>query len=624
MDANSLQLLREYEERGKLPFYKLVPKEFDANLTFREQILNDAQGDPDYQDELWMMCSRDILFYFNTFLWTYDPRRDPNELPFITYFYQDVSIVLMDHAIENGYHVNFKKSRDMGCSWMLDGVFRHRQKFRWRESFMLISRKQELVDQAGDPDSLFWKLDFLEEMEPKWMQEARERNELHHRNLETKGTIDGESTNRDVGRGGRRKAIGWDERAATPNGFEVIGAIALNTPCVIGVYTPKGTGTEAFSSEKNTLTVKLHWTEHPEHAKGLYQIVKGEAQVIDHGYPWPRDESGKITYEFVVDGPTVKEGMYRSPWYDDTCRKLHNIPALIAAELELDDSGSESQFFDQKFLDEVAEPLCKRPAYVGELDFDRDFCEPRKFIERDNGLFKLWCPLNDRGLPPRDRSYSVGNDVAAGTGASNSVLAVTDDLTGEKVGEYANPRIMPHEFARLAVAVARFFCDQNGEPAILIWEANGPGRNFGTTIIESGFRNIWWKRDDRKISPAPDDIPGWPPTKEGKIAMLGSYREAQMDKKYIDRSIECVKEQAAYVFLPNQSVAHSSAHQALDPSGANDNHGDRVIATALSYKASKNRRPTPAKLDQAPPKGSFLWRRLESQKKRKTGSYWSR
>lgn len=610
-----MKLLSAYEKLGKLPFYKLVPKTLEANLTFRETILNDAAGDRDYQDELWMMCARDILFYFNAFLWTYDPRRSPNELPFITYPFQDEAICCIDHAIEHGYHLNIKKTRDVGASWIVLGTTRHREKFRWRESFMLLSRKEDLVDKTGNSDSLMWKLDFMQELEPPWMQEASERASMHHRNLESYGCIDGESTNNDCGRGGRRKAIPWDEASACANGFDIIAAIANNTDCVLRVYTPRGTATEAFDSEKHNKVIKIHWLDHPRHRRGLYRVLDGgKVEILDEAYYAKR----KKPYKFITKvGPCVHVGQLRSPWYDKKCKDLHWLPALVASELDLNDQGSESQFFDAAFLEE-AKKHCTPPDLRGELDFDRDTCEPRQFLDRPQGLIQLWCLLPN-GRPVDGRTYTVGFDIAAGTGASNSTFAVTDDQTGEKVAAYANPAIMPHEFAKLGVAVAKFFHN-----ALMIWEANGPGRIFGNVVIELGYREIYFDLNERQLVPSPDDVPGWTPTKEKKVSMLGDYRAAQMDGKYLDRDHDCLVEQGSYVFLPNQAVAHSSSSRNIDPSGANDNHGDRVIATALSYRGSKARRKKHEKKPASYPKGSHGWRMQQARKSRENKSYWRR
>ena len=101
-----LTSLRDYstrtkEVRSQYPYYmwccRNIPgyKTRRGNLLFRKRVLELALEKEDYALQLWIMCSRDLLFYINTFCFTYDPRRIPKitELPFITYDYQDVAFV---------------------------------------------------------------------------------------------------------------------------------------------------------------------------------------------------------------------------------------------------------------------------------------------------------------------------------------------------------------------------------------------------------------------------------------------------------------------------------------------------------------------------------------------------
>ena len=57
-------------------YYKIVPKGLKDNLKFREELLTKClDGGPAAQEELWIACKRDLLFYVNTMCWTYDPRK---------------------------------------------------------------------------------------------------------------------------------------------------------------------------------------------------------------------------------------------------------------------------------------------------------------------------------------------------------------------------------------------------------------------------------------------------------------------------------------------------------------------------------------------------------------------
>lgn len=60
-----------------------------------------------------LKCKEDPIFFFNLFLWTYNPRLAKPHVPFITYPYQDDFIKDIVNAVETGIDVRVEKSRDM-------------------------------------------------------------------------------------------------------------------------------------------------------------------------------------------------------------------------------------------------------------------------------------------------------------------------------------------------------------------------------------------------------------------------------------------------------------------------------------------------------------------------------
>jgi hypothetical protein len=95
-------------------YYAGVPKNFEENLKFRSQALDMAMSTPEVREELWIACSRDLLFYVNTFGWTYDPRKSKGVLPFITYPFQDEALLQIRDCVLDGRDLVVKKSRDTG------------------------------------------------------------------------------------------------------------------------------------------------------------------------------------------------------------------------------------------------------------------------------------------------------------------------------------------------------------------------------------------------------------------------------------------------------------------------------------------------------------------------------
>ena len=285
------------EKFGKLsfPHYHLVPDELGANLAFRKKLLKMARGNRKMQEQLKQMCAEDLLFYINAFCMTFDPRESDNRvLPFITYKeFQDEAMAQMADAILTGVDCALPKSRCMGASWMGLTVFEWFWHFWHDMSFLLISRNEKYVDENGNPKSLFWKIDFLHQHQPKWLlPPSREfgwkdpsRRLLHLGNTETNSVIDGESTTGDAGRGDRRTAMFIDEHAAfeTNDGFRVLRASRDTTKCRIFNSTPQGSANAFYEVVHNTAAriIRMHWTKHPSYNKGLYVSEKGKVKLLD-------------------------------------------------------------------------------------------------------------------------------------------------------------------------------------------------------------------------------------------------------------------------------------------------------------------------------------------------------
>lgn len=569
----------------------LVPKDIDANLRWRKEMLALARKDVAHRASLRKMCGEDILFYVNAFCWTYDPRLENPMVPFLTYPFQDETLLELNDAVGKR-DICIKKSRDMGASWMLCALFEWRWHFKNGQSFLLVSRNEDYVDKPGNSKSLFWKIDYLIRNQPGWLLPRYTRTALRLTNEDNGSAIDGESTTGDVARGDRRTAIGMDEFAAfdVDAGYKALASTRDATKSRIFNSTPDGVG-NAFYDVAHSDSVKqvvLHWTKHPVKAEGLYV------------------------------GP---DGKPRSPWYDAECKRCIH-PQEIAQELDIDFQGSDFQFFDPKEIDRLVMQHCRPPSFVGDLNFDPATSQPRSFVQRPGGPLRLWCGVDASGQVAHDRGYVLGADISAGTGSSNSVISIADRNTGEKVGELVTPNMRPDELARYAVALCKWFSDEGGDGAYMIWEAPGPGRNFGDVVIELGYRNIYWKTREESIVRNTAPIPGWWPVKDAKRAVFGDYRRAILDGRFINRSREAMTELREIVYTANGGIEHSKSTRTIDPSGARDNHGDRPTADALCCYALARRAPAIATREDIVPEGSILARRKAVEDKRRRLAEW--
>ena len=563
----------------------------DANLKWRRDMLALARNDVKHRASLRKMCAEDLLFYINAFCWTYDPRLENPMVPFLTYDFQDETLLDLNDAVGKR-DICIKKSRDMGASWMLCALFEWRWHFKHGQSFLLVSRNEDYVDKPGNSKSLFWKIDYLIRNQPGWLLPRYTRTALRLTNEDNGSAIDGESTTGDVARGDRRTAIGMDEFAAfdVDAGYKALASTRDATKSRIFNSTPDGVG-NAFYDVAHSDAVKqivLHWTKHPVKAQGLY-----------------------------IGG----DGKPKSPWYDAECKRCIH-PQEIAQELDIDFQGSDFQFFDPKEIDRLVMQCCRPPSFVGDLNFDPATSQPKSFVQRPGGPLRLWCGVDASGQVAHDRGYVIGADISAGTGSSNSVLSIADRNTGEKVGELVTPNLRPDELARYAVALCKWFHDAEGNGAFIIWEAPGPGRNFGDVVIELGYRHVYWKTKEESIARNTTPVPGWWPVKDAKRAVFGDYRRALLDGRFINRSREAMSELREIVYTANGSIEHSKATRTIDPSGARDNHGDRPTADALCCYALARRAPAIALREEIVPEGSILARRKLVEDKRRRLAEW--
>jgi len=579
--------------RHATQFYAMVPKGPVSNLLFRREIARRVTVEPELAGMMRAACRADPFFYFNTFVWTVNFLRplSRKKLPFVTYPFQDKGLDVIFDSLEESFDVSVEKSRQMGASWLFALVIQYCWLFRRDQNFLLLSRSDEWVDKSNEPKCLFWKLDYIHANLPAWLMPvgwARKKHRLVKRivNPVNGNTIVGEATTEDSGRGGTFTAVLHDEFGSCEVGTGILKSTRSATGTRWFNSTPKGTGNAHYrivqvsrQNPRQVRPLRFYWPDHPEYSVGLYKLDK-------EGRPRPAKGTKKseldayLTTNADLIASLKKRGFWtdystRSPWFDIQCSRA-TTKAEIAQELEIDYGGAGYQFFDTGDIRSLIETYCTAAKYTGDLEFDQETLEPLRFREHSRGSLELWCELI-RHAPPV-RPYVVGVDAAAGTGASNSVLAIWDAKSWEKVGQYVDPNIKPERLAKLAIATCKWFWD-----AYMIWETNGSGRAFGDAVIEWGYGRYYSRAKDSETGEAGAKA-GWAPTRDNKYQLLSQYRGALADRVVCNRSEQALLETLEYLFLGNNWVEHSSLNDNEDPSGARDQHGDRVIADALAVK----------------------------------------
>jgi hypothetical protein len=290
----------------------------------------------------------------------------------------------------------------------------------------------------------------------------------------------------------------------------------------------------------------------------------------------------------------------------------------IAQELDIDYSRAGGAFFNAVVLESYISSVCRYRMFKGELEYDAAVAMPEGFHEDDGGHLLMWVsPDLDGRIQPG--SYAVGVDISEGTGASFSCISVGNLATGEKVADYANPNIKPYELARYAVSLCRMFSDGD-EGAFLIWEANGPGREFGDEVGKLGYGRIY--RRMNMATKVRSQFPGWMSTADEKTSLFGAYRRALAEKTFLNRDKDAIKE--CFKYATNANGVPEYQGGSFDLGRIGQSHGDMVVADALLNKAMEEMREEPDALageeDEEIPESCIYRRIMESSEP--TGASW--
>ena len=276
-------------------------------------------------------CAADIPYWVNTYVRTYDPRLLPENpiVPFRLYPKQGEFLGWLQEREAEQQDGLAEKSRDVGFTWLCGAYALHGWLFRKGFSAGFGSRKLELIDKLGDPDSIFEKIRIALRALPEWMLPPGFKWKEHDNfarllNPATGATITGEGGD-DIGRGGRKTVYFIDEAAFLAHPDQAERALSQTTRVRIWVSTPNGPGNpfhrKRFSGKIAVFT--FHWKEDPR--KNHYEIRAADGQVVatGQGYAPAPPENGSVVY----------------PWYEAEKERLDD-PVTVAQEIDIDYTAS--------------------------------------------------------------------------------------------------------------------------------------------------------------------------------------------------------------------------------------------------------------------------------------------
>ncbi len=587
---------------AELPHWRKVPKDPAKNLAYRKDLLLRCANSPTWRAKIWEMCAEDPVFWVNSFVWLTEPRMGESvsgRAPFITWCHQD-PVMAAQHKFFGVRHMAGPKSRMQGASWM--SCCRHGHAFTFRKNMILGlgSKSMDYADNADNPASLGWKVDYILDGLPSWMRPEHDRKTGDHSWVTPRrgsnNVIVAEAATGGMGRGARYTVHCLDESAFYPpdkgGAAMAVQNLIMVTNQIDMPSTPNGEAgdggefCERATKPSTWLRYILSWQDNPVHGAGMYTTVDGKLKILDNSYDFG-------DYDFILDGRV------RSPWYDGMWYDMRCSAVDVARELDMDFGGSKPKPFSEELIRE-ARVTVRDPSHIGTLHFevaDIGNANYLQFIDDPRGTLKLWCHIGGDGFPPPGE-YFVGCDVAAGTGgdSANNSAASVFNAYGEQVAEFATNQMPPIEFARFVVALC-FWFGRGQSATFLNWEKTGPlGMTFTREIVRLKYPNLYWQSD---AGGKRHDNPGHHTNKTHES--LGPLLAAMTNRQVTLRSWACVEECGQYVWdASGRTWVHPSSLDKSDPSAAGLSHGDRAMGAAMAVIGMNQRnilREAQAKID---------------------------
>lgn len=238
--------------------------ERNQSLIKRINLIDKASVDSEFRAMVLALSAKSVLFWIDSFVMTYDPRETPSLIPFDLFQRQKEYIKWLEERLEKKEDGVADKCRDVGFTYLSVAFACHKWLFKPGVKFTFGSRKQDLVDRLGDPDSILQKARIVIENLPKWMQPKYDSGLLKIINRDNGSILSGEAGDQ-CGRGGRSTCYIFDEFAFLERATTIDAAISQNSDCKIYISTPNGVGNTFYKKRfsDNYATFTFSWHEDP-------------------------------------------------------------------------------------------------------------------------------------------------------------------------------------------------------------------------------------------------------------------------------------------------------------------------------------------------------------------------
>lgn len=313
------------------------PPLYERVYAWRLQTLGMLRTDAGMLSDATAYYARHPAEFIMDWMDTYNPRKPDNKwMPFVLFKRQYEFIRYLEELRRDNENGLVEKCRDIGATWLACGYSAWSLTFIDGDATGWGSRKENLVDKIGDPDSIFEKIRMLIDRLPDIFRPKVSRAHTKIINTETGAIIAGEAGD-NIGRGGRKSRFFIDEAAHVERAEAIEASLGDNTDVRIDMSSVNGLGNvfhrrreagELWTPD-STVTPGIvrvfifDWRDHPEKTQEWYdrRKAKAEREGMQHIFAQEVDRN----YSAAVDNTVIAYD-----WIQAAVDAHLHFPALFA------------------------------------------------------------------------------------------------------------------------------------------------------------------------------------------------------------------------------------------------------------------------------------------------------
>jgi hypothetical protein len=465
-------------------------------------------------------CRADVVYWINTYCRAYDPRNlDQPYAPFALFPRQVEYIRWLEERDRTRTGGLVEKTRGTGATFLCAFYALWRWLFYEGDATGFGSRKLNLVDELGNPSSIFEKIRMTYRQLPGWMQApgfvwSKHSTVAKFINPHNGSTIVGEGGD-DIGRGARTSRYFVDEAAHLEHPSLLDASLSQTTNVRIDLSTPRGLN-HFYLKRKAGLTpiFELHWIDDLR----FNAWIERDAWGNERGSGVGRHPTAPIPSAYTLPEADERGNTVVYPWYEHERMEDHyKEPATMAQELDIDYVGTGRPRFNRQYLTDLREQMYPGERWAAEWAPERvEEAFPRSAWR---GTVTTFVEAQE------SRRYIVVADTARGltdSGTADYSVAHVFDLESCEQCAHYRGQMSEVEYAIDLVTLCTMYHN-----ALLVVETPGPGEAVLSAINaqKTPYPNLYsyWDDDAAAVKSLRWGLPMTVSTKpegDGKLASM--------------------------------------------------------------------------------------------------------